>query len=153
MRPCVLACIDFSPVTDEVARHAALWARTRGLPLVLLHVADPNPDFVGYEAGPQVVRDQVADELRQEHRRLTDLAGALEADQPGSLEVAPLMVRGPYLDTILRSSEEHEAELIVLGSHGHGLAYELFVGSVAQGVIRRSEVPVLVVPARSEGSG
>jgi hypothetical protein len=39
--------------------------------------------------------------------------------------------------------------MVVLGSHGHGAFYNLIVGSVAEGVIRHSKVPVLVVPVRA----
>jgi nucleotide-binding universal stress UspA family protein len=41
---------------------------------------------------------------------------------------------------------KHEAGLVVVGSHGHGALYNLLVGSVAEGVIRHSTVPVVVVP-------
>jgi nucleotide-binding universal stress UspA family protein len=35
----------------------------------------------------------------------------------------------------------------VVGSHGHGAAYDLLVGSISAGIIRKAEVPVVVVPA------
>ena len=38
--------------------------------------------------------------------------------------------------------------LIVLGSHGQSALYDLLVGSVSEGVVRASKVPVLLVPAR-----
>ena len=40
------------------------------------------------------------------------------------------------------------ADLIAVGSHGHGAAYDLTVGSISAGVIRRSSVPVLVATSR-----
>ena len=38
--------------------------------LWLMHIAAPNPDFVGYEAGPQYIRDNRGTELRKEHKLL-----------------------------------------------------------------------------------
>ncbi|MEO8353471.1 MAG: universal stress protein, partial [Chthoniobacteraceae bacterium] len=43
---------------------------------------------------------------------------------------------------------EHGADMIVMGSHGHGSFYELLVGSVTSGVLRDARCPVLVVPAK-----
>ncbi|HSM07410.1 MAG TPA: universal stress protein [Gemmatimonadota bacterium] len=41
-----------------------------------------------------------------------------------------------------------EADSFVVGSHGRGGIFDLVVSSVSSGVIRRSRMPVLVVPAR-----
>jgi nucleotide-binding universal stress UspA family protein len=54
---------------------------------------------------------------------------------------------GPLVGCILDRALKHGAGLIVLGSHGHGALYDLLVGSVAEGVLKHSKVPVLVVPA------
>jgi nucleotide-binding universal stress UspA family protein len=50
---------------------------------------------------------------------------------------------------ILAQADQLQADLIVVGSHGHGATYDLLVGSISSGVIRKSKVPVLVVPARN----
>ena len=42
------------------------------------------------------------------------------------------------------------ADLLVLGSHGHGVVVSLLLGSVAEGMIRKSIVPTLIVPAESK---
>ena len=46
------------------------------------------------------------------------------------------------------AADELAADVIVVGSHGRGKLFDLVVGSVSAGVIRKSQVPVLVVPAR-----
>jgi nucleotide-binding universal stress UspA family protein len=52
------------------------------------------------------------------------------------------------VETTLKEAESLKAELIVLGSHGHGAVYDVLVGSYSAGIIRRSKLPVLVVPIR-----
>ena len=37
-----------------------------------------------------------------------------------------------------------------MGSHGHGAIYELLVGSVTEGVLRKARCPVLVVPSERD---
>ena len=141
----ILVPIDFSDVTDRVLEEASLAARARNAKVWLLHVAMPEPDFVGFEGGPDVVRDQVAKEYREEHRRVQEYAARLEED---GVEVTALLVQGPTVQTILDEADHHGAEMIVMGSHGHGTLYQVIVGSVSEGVIRKTKCPVLLVPAR-----
>ncbi len=140
----VLAAVDLSSVTDDVLDYAARLAFAMNIELVALFVAEPPPDFVGYEAGPQSVRNSVAEHLREEHRVLEKKIAALART---GLQARPLMVQGAAVESILKHAESLEAEWLVLGSHGHGKLYELLVGSVADGVLRGAKVPVVMVPA------
>ncbi len=147
----ILVAIDFSEVTDAVVASATLIARLSDAEIRLLHVAAPNPDFVGFEAGPDVVRDQVAHTLRAEHAALEALAARLKES---NIRATPLMVQGPTAQTIVEQTRRFAADLVVVGSHGHGRLRHLLTGSVAEGVLRDSTVPVLVVPApRTEQRG
>lgn len=40
-------------------------------------MAAPNPDFVGLEVGPQYIRDNVAEELKEDHREIQEFAESL----------------------------------------------------------------------------
>jgi nucleotide-binding universal stress UspA family protein len=128
------------------AGHVAGLAPTH---VYLVHVAAPDPGFVGYDVGPGSVRDQVAAELRAQHQQLQALADGLRS---GGIEVTALLLRGPTVETLLEKSKELQAGLIVLGSHGRSAVYNLLVGSVAEGIVRRSSVPVLLVPAQVRGT-
>lgn len=52
------------------------------------------------------------------------------------------------MERLLAEQGRLAADAIVLGSHGHGALYDLLVGSVAEGVLRRAPCPVVVVPSR-----
>jgi nucleotide-binding universal stress UspA family protein len=141
----ILALVDFSDVTGAVVEQAASMARGLEAEMVIVHVAEPDPDFVGYEAGPQTVRDTVAGHLRDEHhalRRLEDQARAM------GVATTSLLVQGPTIEKCLAEMARIQPILVVLGSHGHGLLRNLLVGSVTEGVLRKASCPVLVVPAR-----
>jgi nucleotide-binding universal stress UspA family protein len=140
----ILACVDFSEVTDDVVSQTKTLALLSDAEVRLLHVGAPNPDFVGFEAGPDVVRQNVAHALRDEHRRLEELAESLRRE---SVRATPLMVQGPTVRTIVEHVQRFGADLVVIGSHGHGALFDLLVGSVTQGVLRESPVPALVVPS------
>ncbi|MGH8251280.1 MAG: universal stress protein [Steroidobacteraceae bacterium] len=141
----ILAGVDFSPVTAQMLATIRQIAAISPVQIWLLHVAPPDPAFVGYSAGPETVRNQVAGEHHARHRELQQLAEGLRAD---GVETTALLVQGPTVATLIAEAERLEAALIVLGSHGHGAIYSMLVGSVAEGVVRSSKIPVLLVPAR-----
>lgn len=141
----ILALVDFSDVTDAVVEQAASMAKGLDAEVVILHVAEPAPDFVGYEAGPQTVRDAVAGHLRDEHRSLRQLEEKVKAH---GVVVTGLLVQGPTIEKCLSEASRLQPLLMVIGSHGHGLLRDLLVGSVTEGVMRKAACPVLVVPAR-----
>lgn len=140
----ILASIDFSPVTEQVLQTLVRMAGTLPARVWLVHVAPPDPAFVGYDTGPDAVRGQVAVELHASHRHLQQLAERLRAS---GVEVTALQLQGATVATVLAEADRLAVDLIVLGSHGHGAVYDLLVGSVAEGVVRRSKLPVLLVPS------
>ena len=141
----ILAAVDFSTVTEQVLQTLVQMAATFPAPVCLVHVAPPDPDFVGYEPGPQVVRGQVAAEHHTRHQELQQMADRLRAD---GVEVTAVLLQGSTVATIIAEADRLEADLLVLGSHGRGAVHNMLVGSVAEGVVRASKVPVLLVPTR-----
>jgi nucleotide-binding universal stress UspA family protein len=140
----ILAAVDFSEVTNRIMTSTSELARAFDAKVYIIHIAPPDPTFVTYEPGPQSERDFHAKELRQEHRDLQQLAASLI--QQG-LKADSLLVQGPSTVTILDEAIRLEADLIIIGSHGHGKLYELLVGSVTEGVIQNAECPVMVIPS------
>ena len=143
----ILVPVDFSDVTAEVVETARKFAAAFAARLVVLNVAEPEPDFVGFEAGPPTVRVAVARDFKVERQRLDDIKAKLSV---GGCEVVALHIQGPIVEKILSEAAEQKAELIVIGSHGHGAIYDLLVGSVTHGVIKEARCPVVVVPAASQ---
>ena len=146
----ILVPIDLSDITPRVVDHAGRLARAFDAHLWLVHVAAPDPDFVGFKTGPQYVRDHRAEVLRQEHRDLHDLRDRLRAD---GLNAEALLIQGPTTESILEEAADLGAELIVMGSHGRSGLFKALVGSVCEQVLRDSPVPVCVIPARNTAQG
>ena len=142
----ILATVDLSSASAAVVKAAGRVAEQSRAEVILLHVAEPDPDFVGYDTGPDEVRDQVAAELRAEHRAIQALAEQLREQ---GIAATGLLVPGPTVETTLQQAEKLAVELIVVGSHGRSALYDVLVGSYSAGVLRGSKVPVLVVPTRN----
>lgn len=142
----VLVAVDFSSITERTLAAVRRCCAAESLRIVVLHVAEPDPSFVGWDAGPGVVRDQVAAGFRRERHQVEEIAAALRAE---GLDAIGLTVQGPTVETILAEASRVGADLVAVGSHGHGAAFDLAVGSISTGVIRASSLPVLVATNRS----
>ena len=91
-----------------------------------------------------------ADELEDYHREegLAALAEARRLLDEAGVPYSHHIAVGHVADTIVRYARERGIDKIVMGSHGRTALLQVLLGSVAQEVLRRSEVPVtLVKPA------
>lgn len=142
----LLVAVDLSPASARVVQAARQVAAAMDAEVVVMHCAAPEPEFVGYEAGPDGVRDHVAAQIWQEHSAVQEIAAQLRA---AGLNATGLLVRGPTVETTLREAERLGVDLVVVGSHGRGAVSKLLVGSYSEGILRNSPVPVVVVPTRT----
>lgn len=140
----IVAAVDFSPVTERILRMALDMARGLGGKVWVIHAAAPDPDFIGFKTGPRYIRDHRAEQLRKEHSDLQAMAEGLRRD---GAEAEALLVQGPTSESILGEAERLKADMIVIGSHGHGALHRALLGSVSEQVMRESPVPVLIVPS------
>jgi nucleotide-binding universal stress UspA family protein len=143
----ILVPVDFSAISADVVATARSLAQAFSAKVWLIHVAAPDPEFVGFEVGPQSVRDQRATHLRDEHRHLQDEADGL---RDAGIDATALLVQGPTVEKILAEATRLEADWIVMGSHGHGAAYRALLGSVSENVVRGSNLPITIVPRAAD---
>ena len=139
----LITAIDFSPFTmATLATTERLLKATHG-EAWLIHVAAPDPDFVGMDVGPESERNHIAKKLRDEHRKLEDLAADLTAK---GLKANPLLISGPTSEKLVEQAQRLQADLIIMGTHGHRPLHDLLTGSVSNAVVRSSKCPVVMVP-------
>jgi len=143
---CILASVDFSDSTPGVIDSAVRMAATFGLPLVICHVTEPIPQFVGGDAAFQTVQVPVPIDVEPQRARVAELAEQTKARHEDTHGV---MRMGPAVDEIIQTAREQGAEYIVMGSHGHGALYHLLVGSVVTGVLKHAGIPVVITPPAS----
>ena len=109
----------------------------------LVHVAGPEPDFVGYDVGPQYIRDEVAKELRKEHQWLQKYREQFKAM---GVETESLLIQGPTAEMISQELQKLHIDLLIMGNRQHGFLHNLFLGSTKDKIIEENEVPILLVP-------
>ncbi|MGE9267832.1 MAG: universal stress protein [Verrucomicrobiales bacterium] len=144
----ILVAIDFSDVSARVLHMAGDLARTQGAELHLVHVMEPEPTYsaYGFTGDDLPAMREYHEEARKRARRALDKR---VADVGGGVVVRERLLDGRPVDEILEHATQEKIDLIIVGSHGHGAIASLFLGSVAESLVRRAKFPVLVVPAAS----
>ncbi len=142
----ILIAIGFSENYKKLINETVGLLRNALGSVWLLHVAEPDPDFVGYAIDPPVMRDQVAERFHLEHVRLQEMAGALRNQ---GLDAKALLIQGETGKTIVEQAEKLSADMIVVGSSQHGALYHFILGNTINGVLHESARPVLVMPVTS----
>ena len=141
----LLVAVDLSEPTELIVKKAQDLAKEMSAQVWILHNAEPAPDVLEFRADPRAARDSLADKFRSEHRQIQEIA---ERFRQQGLEVTALLVHGPTVEMILKEASELEVDMIVVGSHGRSAVFQLLVGSVSEGLLRKSRCPVLIVPTR-----
>jgi len=137
----VLVAYDGSPGADRALAWAAETATSMGLPIAVVIVDDDASMRLAATAVIAAPMPSFADE---DLRASTELR-LKELGIPGaSVEV----LRGRVVPTLLDQAEH--AEMLVLGSQGHGFAAEALLGSVSQHVARHAPCPVVIVRPEPE---
>ena len=118
----LLVAIDLSESSAAVVDAARSLAAATGAALTLLHVAAPEPYFVGYDVDPPVMRDALAARFHREHRELQAMGQSLRDE---GFACTPVLAQGATVETILREAEHTAADMVVIGSHGKGVVKRL----------------------------
>jgi len=126
----IVVPLDGSKNAENALPYAALLARLGAAAVEFVHVVDHEG-----------VRE--AGDLAEARATFTTYTGKL-AEQWGIAKHGSTVAQGPAAATILDAASS--ASYVVIASHGHGGFHAMFVGSVADKVVRGATVPVLLVP-------
>jgi nucleotide-binding universal stress UspA family protein len=131
----VIAC-DFSETSVRAAR-AAVAIAAPAATVYLVHVAPRDHTRYEWDGWGKAYREDSLDALQKIKPQL----------QPESKTILQsIMLQGDTAAELLRFAANVHADLIATGSHGHGFATRLLIGSVATRILRAATCAVLTVP-------
>jgi len=137
----ILLPVDGSEFTqralDYIAKHGALFGP--GHTYTAFTAVAPIPAHATHYLNRALVEEYYRDEAEKV------LAPMREFASLHSLSIATEYAVGHAAETIAAFAKIEQPDLIVIGSHGHSWVANVVLGSVATGVLARSEVPVLLV--------
>lgn len=150
----LLVAIDFSALADRIIGEAEKLAKNLSAKICLLHVIPPSSPII--ELIPEV-ETLLPNEAVQKNKTALQLSHVFESTklrtmarrlQDHGIETTAIMTQNDEVKAIIEESKKNGADMIMLGTHGHGALFHLLIGSVSEGVIRQATCPVIIVPAK-----
>jgi nucleotide-binding universal stress UspA family protein len=137
--------VDGSPEADAALRQAVAMAKAFGAQLTLVTVYDPFPFITfGPDSGFPLAEYLAAAKSAAK----STIDSAREKVESAGLKAGGLVVESTRTwRGILDTAQAKQVDLIVMGSHGCSGLDNLVMGSVAQHVLQRTRLPVMVVHA------
>lgn len=143
----ILVAIDLGPATAPSMEHASVIAKHYGSKLQAVHVMSPLAEALGgplWPAAPELIRaSHEAKTMRADERQ--KLFGPAVGR---GFETETLIWEGDPAETLLHLAAERDADLVVMGAHGHGGTAFGWLRSTCNKVIRATPCPVLAVRKR-----
>ena len=159
----ILVAVDFSKNTGKVVEQATILAKGLKAKTWIIHVTsdqlqtaayigasfyDPATTFISAPVGDvEMARDLCAEEYKQEHRALLHLSQNL---REAGVDAQAMLLKGDAAELILEQAENLDIDVIVMGSHGHGILRKMLLGSVTETVLHKAFCNVLIVPPPME---
>jgi nucleotide-binding universal stress UspA family protein len=143
----IIVAIDGSACSEKAVRYISTHLNLfQGNPeLTLLHVHHPIPGGVAVSRARAIAGDAVVEEhYREEAKAQMAAAEKILTDQnvPFRSEYA---ISSDIALEIDHQARKGNADLIVMGSHGHGALANVVMGSVATKVLASAHCPVLII--------
>ncbi len=110
-----------------------------GAQLHVLHVQQALPPRVKSVAGREMVAQH---HLKEAENVLTPIRKFLDRH---SINYSADWIVGSPANEILKAAHKDKAQMIIMGTHGHGVLGRILMGSIAQRVVAESDLPVLLV--------
>lgn len=136
----ILVPHDFSAHSAAATEVAGAWARALASKITLLHVVEPvvYPEFYAVDLLP-------ADMIDRFRGRSTAALEQVASELLADVDVETLIRVGRAGDSIVTEALPERYDLVVMGSRGLSVIEHLLLGSVAEAVLRRCQLPLLTV--------
>jgi nucleotide-binding universal stress UspA family protein len=141
----ILVAVDGSPVSEAALRTAFDLAKTMGATLRIVHAVEEAT--LNWDA-EYVDPAEIWNAMAQSGRNILEKAAAAAAAAGVSadtklIEIATVGKRIP--EAIADEAAAWPADIVVVGTHGRRGFSHMFLGSVAEGIVRVSTKPVLLI--------
>ncbi|MBV7268583.1 universal stress protein [Winogradskyella luteola] len=136
----IIVPVDFSEHSEYALEAAAYIAKKHHSKLIVLHMLELSNAIIS--VGNDTLNEEAVFYLKLAEKKFEEF---LDKPYLDGIEVAPIVKHFKVWSEVNDVANEHNANLIVMGSHGASGIKEVLVGSNTEKVVRYSDVPVLVI--------
>jgi nucleotide-binding universal stress UspA family protein len=141
----ILCPVDFSETSLKALEYALALAKEADAEVLLMHVIEGLADLEHWQ---QPTSSAIVEYLRlSEQQALTSLRTVVPKEAYTWCRPHELLVTGKPYEVILRTAQEQDVHLIVMGVHGRNPIDLMFFGSTTNHVVRAAACPVLTLRA------
>jgi nucleotide-binding universal stress UspA family protein len=144
----IVVPVDGSTPSQTAVALALRLATEEGASVIFAHTIEVAK-IVAMTAQSPIGPAYALDAARDAAKEILD--EALAQAKGSKTKVSAELVEGDCVTALLDLATQRGADLIVVGSHGRGGLSRALLGSVAEGILRRADVPVLVTHAPHGG--
>ena len=141
----ILAPTDCSEPSSDALFYATQISKTFKATLIVLKVFGP-PVSSRYTEASYSFRDEPIEKTQEQLQEVQEFWSRCIKN---GIDPEFVALTGDPFDEIIRYSRENAVDMIVMGTHGYTGFKHIFMGSVAEKVVRYSPVPVLTVKQKS----
>ncbi len=136
----IIVPIDFSEHSDFALEAAANLARKYDSELLVLHMLELSSAIL--TTAGNAINEEAVFYYKLAEQRFEEF---LNKDYLEGIKVTPIVKHFKVFSEVNEVAKDHEANLIVMGSHGASGVKEVLVGSNTEKVVRYADIPVLVI--------
>lgn len=135
----ILIAIDGGPTSEKVALNGFQLGFQLNAEIALISVVDTTILMTEGAITPREFAEIIKNDYKKNQQMLVDKVFK-------DYKVWTFVEEGKPFEAILNVAKEWDADIIVLGTHGRTGLSHLLMGSVAEKVIRHSEIPLFIIP-------
>jgi len=148
----VLITLDYDPTAQKVAESGFAMAKAMGSEVTLLHVMVSPVMYASAYANMGAWQIDTIDTAEGMEIIQTGSHNLLEKAKKhlGDKTIKTIQKEGDTAEMILQTASEMNADCIVMGSHSQKWLENIIMGSVTEEVLRKSTVPLFIVPTKKK---
>jgi len=141
----IIVPIDFSKHSEYALEAASILAKQNNAQILALHMLEISDSMLISSDNEQHAKAVFFLKLAEQK-----FETFLQKDYVEGVDIVPIVKHFKVFSEVSEVAKEHNADLIVMGSHGSSGLSEIFVGSNTEKVVRHSDIPVLVIKNKPE---
>lgn len=140
----ILIAMDYDETSIKVSEAGVNIAEALGAEIILLHVISEQPVYYSSYMNMRELQVDMLGDLKISAQIFLDKAKA----HLGIESIKTVLIEGNISANILKTAEEMNIDLIVMGTHSRNWLEGIILGSEAQDVLKSTTIPLYIIPTK-----